>query len=214
MGVIPEVAAGAQVLRRLRGKGIALLTDQDSVRPFATSWDYLRPPKAQMTERSRAAGGANPSASFLGRREAPSGVPAVFGRVHLTGTPSAFGEGPSSAIREISAPPRPIPPHPRWRYPYYPPGYGCYACGFDFGFGFGLPLFYFGYWNWSPPFWHSSTQSTASMLLYMQDGSAFEVTDYWVDGDILDYVTVDGTNGSFARAQLWTCSGRLMPTRG
>lgn len=45
VGVIPEVAAGAQVLRRLRGKGIALLADQDSVRPFATSWDYLRPPK-------------------------------------------------------------------------------------------------------------------------------------------------------------------------
>jgi hypothetical protein len=151
-----------------------------------------------MTERSRAAGGANPSASFLGGREASSGVPAVFGRVHLTGTPSAFGEGPSSAVREISAPPRPIPPHPRWRYPYYPPGYGCYACGFDFGLGFGLPLFYFGYWDWSPPFWHGSTQSTVSMLLYMQDGSALEVTDYWVDGDVLDYVTVDRTNGSFA----------------
>lgn len=159
-------------------------------------------PKARMTERSRAAGGGSPSTSFMGDRTAPSGVPAAFGHVHLTGTPSAFGEGRPSAIPAISAPPRPISPHPRWGYPYYPPGYGCYACGFDFGFGFGLPLFYFGYWNWSPPLWHASTQSTASVLLYLQDGSAFEVADYWVDGDILDYVTVDGTKGSFTVATL------------
>jgi hypothetical protein len=40
------------------------------------------------------------------------------------------------------------------------------------------------------------------MLLYMQDGSALEVADYWVEGDILDYVTVDGTKGSFTVATL------------
>jgi len=133
-------------------------------------------------------------------RTAPSGVPAAFARVHLTGTPSAFAEGRPWAIPAISAPPRPIPPHPR--HPYYPPGYGCYGCGLDFGFGFGLPLFYSGYWDWNPPFWHGSTQLTVSMLLYVQDGSAFEVTDYWVDGDILDYVTVDGTRDSFNVATL------------
>jgi hypothetical protein len=153
-------------------------------------------PKERMTESSRVAGGVSPQASFLGERQAPGGVPAALGRVHLTGTPSAFGERRSLATPEISAPPRPIPPHPR--HPYFPPGYGCYACGFDFGFGFGLPLFYFGYWDWSPPFWHSSTQAGASMLLYTQDGSAFEVKDYWVDSDVLNYVTVDGTKGSFA----------------
>jgi|SRR5580658_3144101 hypothetical protein len=157
-------------------------------------------PKARMTESSRVAGGVSPSTSFMGHRTAPSGVPAALARVHLTGTPSAFGESRSSSVPAISAPPRPIPPHPR--HPYYPPGYGCYACGFDFGFGFGLPLFYFGYWDWSPPFSHGSTQSPASMLLYTQDGSAFEVTDYWVDGDILDYVTVDGKQGNFAVATL------------
>jgi hypothetical protein len=161
-------------------------------------------PKAGMNGSSRVAGGVSPSTSLMGDRTAPSGVPAAYGRVHLTRMPSAFGEGRSSAIPAISAPPRPIPPHPhpRWGYPYYPPGYGCYACGFDFGFGFGLPLFYFGYWNWSPPFWHGSTQSTVSMLLYMQDGSGFEVTDYWVDGDILDYVTVDGKQGNVVVAIL------------
>lgn len=148
-----------------------------------------------MTESSRVAGGVSPQASFTGGREAPGGVPAALGRVHLTRTPSAFGEGRSLAIPEISAPPRPIPPHPR--HPYFPPGYGCYACGSDFGFGFGLPLFYLGYWDWSPPFWHPSTQAAASMLLYAQDGSAFEVSDYWVDSDFLNYVTVDGTKGSF-----------------
>jgi hypothetical protein len=160
--------------------------------------------KAPVSELARLASGISSSASFLTKGEAPSGVPAVLGRVHLTVMPLGFGEGRSSAIPAVSAPPRPIPPHPhpRWGYPYYPPGYGCYACGFDFGFGFGLPLFYFGYWNWSPPFWHSSTQSTVSMLLYMQDGSAFEVTDYWVDGDILDYVTVDGKQGNVAVATL------------
>jgi hypothetical protein len=36
------------------------------------------------------------------------------------------------------------------------------------------------------------------MLLYTQDGSAFEVKDYWVDSDVLNYVTVDGKKGSFA----------------
>ncbi len=153
-----------------------------------------------MTESSRVAGGASPSTSFTGDRTDQSGVAAAFGRVHLTGTPSAFGEGRPSAIPETNAPPRPILPHPR--HPYYPPGYGCYACGFDFGFGFGLPLFYFGYWDWSPPFWHGSTQSIASMLLYMQDGSALEVADYRVDGEILNYVTVEGTKGSLTVATL------------
>lgn len=39
--VIPEVATGAQVFRRPREKQIALLTDQDSVRPSAISWASL-----------------------------------------------------------------------------------------------------------------------------------------------------------------------------
>jgi hypothetical protein len=64
------------------------------------------------------------------------------------------------------------------------------------------PLVYFGYWNWEPPFWHSSMQSAAAMLIYMQDGSAFEVTDYWVDANTLNYVTVDGTKGSITVATL------------
>jgi hypothetical protein len=157
-------------------------------------------PKAGATEPARPAREVSSSASIFSERETLSGVPAAFGRVHLTGTPSAFGEGRPSAIPAISAPPRPIPPHPR--HPYFPPGYGCYACGLDFGFGFGLPLFYAGYWDWNPPFWHGSTQPTVSMLLYMQDGSAFEVADYWVDGDVLNYVTVDGKQGNVAVSTL------------
>lgn len=39
--IIPEVVAGAQVLRHQREKGIALLTDRDSARPSAVSWGCL-----------------------------------------------------------------------------------------------------------------------------------------------------------------------------
>jgi hypothetical protein len=159
--------------------------------------------KSRVTEQARLTSGITSSTSFLGKRTGPVGLPAAFGRVHLIQAPSPFGESRPSAEPAISAPPRPIQPHPRRIYTYSPVGYnyGCYGCGFDFGFGLG-PLFYFGYWNWDPPFWHTSTQSAAAMLLYMQDGSAFEVTDYWVDGDTLNYVTVDGIKSSIALATL------------
>jgi hypothetical protein len=152
--------------------------------------------KSRVREGPRQASGVGSSTSLPGKPG--SGMPAVFSHVHLAHTPSAFDESSLSAKPAINAPPRPIRPHPRGPYP---PG-RCYTCGFDFGFGFGLPLFYSGYWDWSPPFWHGSTQSGPSMLLYMQDGSAFEVTDYWVEDDALNYVTVDGTEGSISVATL------------
>lgn len=160
--------------------------------------------RAQTPEPTRVASGVNPSNSLLGKRASAADLPPALEKVHLARTPSAFEETRLSVGPAISAPPRPIRPHPRGSYPYYPVGYGCYACDFGFGFGFGLPLFDFAYWDWgwSTPFWHHSAQSAPVMLLYLQDDSALEVTDYWVDGDTLYYVTVDKTKGAVSVAEL------------
>ena len=55
----------------------------------------------------------------------------------------------------------------------------------------------FGYFSWcGPPLasWNytSTLQAPAVMLLYMNDGSAVEATDYWLKGDTLHYVAQDG----------------------
>ncbi|MGH9734848.1 MAG: hypothetical protein ACRD8A_09705 [Candidatus Acidiferrales bacterium] len=39
-------------------------------------------------------------------------------------------------------------------------------------------------------------------MLYLKDGSALEVTDYWVDGVTMRYVTQDGRKGSVAVADI------------
>lgn len=39
-------------------------------------------------------------------------------------------------------------------------------------------------------------------MLYLKDGSALEVTDYWVDGVTMSYVTEDGKKSSVAVADV------------
>jgi hypothetical protein len=148
-------------------------------------------PAAKSTEGALGAG----NAMFAGEKLPPS-----FGHVQLAKSPVALSEV-KSVRPDIAAPPRPIPPHPR-HGPYYPP-YGCYGCGvgvgFGLGFGFGFPLFDFGYVDWYPGLWQQpATSSVTDMLLYLNDGSALEVADYWVQGDTLNYVTDDGKEGTIA----------------
>lgn len=124
-------------------------------------------------------------------------LPPSLQRVQLPSTLAAFDSVKAVIRPQIAAPPRPIVPHPR-RSPYYPPygyGYGCYGCdfglGFGFGFGFEFGLFDFGYADWNPLAWRQGSVAVTDMILYFQDGSALEVSDYWVDGDTLHYVTDD-----------------------
>lgn len=136
---------------------------------------------------------------FLGGKLPPS-----VQRVQLPSKLSAFDITKTAIRPQIAAPPRPIVPHPR-RGPYYPPygyGYGCYGCdfglGLGFGFGFEFGLFDFGYAGWNPLAWRQGSVAVTDMILYFQDGSALEVSDYWVDGDTLRYLRDDGKEVAIA----------------
>jgi hypothetical protein len=127
------------------------------------------------------------STDLLVTRAAESAkLPPVFSRIRLSESPAAFGLVGST--RHRLPPPRP---------PHSPPivyggGYSWY--GPDLGFGFGFPLLFdldfFDYFNWFPS-WQSNVHVPPTMLLYLSDGSALEVTDYWVEGVNLLYVTED-----------------------
>lgn len=131
---------------------------------------------------------------------------------------------PSSAVivarPGVSAPPRPTPRPPRPRYPIYYGGYGYYPAydyysgygyygfspcfGSGFGFGFGFPYFFdcydlfFDYLNTSPSYYQYNYNSHPQdvMWIYLTDGSALGVTDYWVNGDTFDYLLDTGHQGS------------------
>jgi hypothetical protein len=90
-----------------------------------------------------------------------------------------------------------MPPFPRRFRPIgvYGGGYWGYW-GYSPDLWFGLPFFFdFGYFNWSPCSPCSGSVAQA-MLLYLNDGSALEIMDYWVEGDTLYYVRDDGRRGS------------------
>jgi hypothetical protein len=102
----------------------------------------------------------------------------VLGFSHASTNPSA---------RSITAP-RPIPPP---RHPPYPIGYGG-----DSGF---YPAFDFDFFDdfnwfgpWLPGIYTSNSQAPPVMLLYLNDGSAAEANDYWIQGDTLHYVSENG----------------------
>ncbi|HUJ33246.1 MAG TPA: hypothetical protein VLY23_18335 [Candidatus Acidoferrum sp.] len=95
--------------------------------------------------------------------------------------------------------PRPIRPHPRH---FRPIVYGGYEFN-DFGLVFGFGFWDLAYWDWNPSSWRATPGTSQPILmLYLTDGSAYEVTDYWVDGDTMNYETEDGTVGAISLGSL------------
>jgi len=82
-------------------------------------------------------------------------------------------------------------------YGYGPFGYGPFGYNY-FGYNnFGYNNFAFDsfdpYSSSSPS--HYNTNLQPAMLLYLASGSAFEVSDYWVEGDTLHYKAENGGSG-------------------
>jgi hypothetical protein len=88
--------------------------------------------------------------------------------------------------------------------------FGFSSFGYGYGpFGYGpFGYNYFGYNNfgynnlgfdsfdlYSSSSSHYNTNLQPAMLLYLTSGSAFEVTDYWVEGDTLHYKAENGGSG-------------------
>jgi hypothetical protein len=160
-------------------------------------------------------GGGRSSSRIAGTSRGARGGPQFAGQLESA---SPIDEKPNTgfrgAIRRFfgfshvslaSAPRRPIWP----RCPLYPicyggatppivyGGYGGFYPGFGYGFGFPLFLDYSDYSNCVDPLlpsWNCTTmlRGPEAMLLYMNDGSAAEVTDYWTNGDTLHYISQDG----------------------
>jgi hypothetical protein len=150
------------------------------------------------------------STDLLVNRAAESAkLPPAFSRIRLS---AAFNPPGSTGTRRASLSAWPDlgrgQPLPRPRTPRFPPviyggGYGWY--GPEFGFGFALPLIFdldfFDYFDWFPS-WQYNVYAAPAMLLYFHDGSAVEVTDYWVEGANLHYVTGDSKEGSVSIANV------------
>jgi hypothetical protein len=159
-------------------------------------------------------GGGRSSSRIAGASRGARGGPQFGGQLESA---SLIGEkqdaGFRGAIRRFfgfshvslaSVPTRPIWP----RCPLYPicygstppiayGGYGGFYPGFGYGFGFPSFLDYSDYSNCVDPLlpsWNCTTmlRGPEAMLLYMNDGSAAEVTDYWTNGDTLHYISQDG----------------------
>lgn len=149
----------------------------------------------------RGAGGE----SQLGRQVESA---SLNGAKHDTGFGGAIRRflGFSHAQRLASAATRPILPRCPLSYslcyggstpPIVYAGFAGFYPAFGYGFGFPFFLDYSDYSNCVDPLVPSSNCSTtlrapAAMLLYMNDGSAAEVTDYWTNGDTLHYISQDG----------------------
>jgi hypothetical protein len=138
------------------------------------------------------------------RAEESAKLPPAFGHLRLGETPAPFRTNAYSELRRVSLSGQPqivrrhpLPP-PRRTPPPIVYGGGYYG-GYwpDFGLGFGFPLWFdfFNYFNWFPSYQYNAHAAQA-VLLYLNDGSALEVTDYWVEGDMLNYVTEDGKKGT------------------
>lgn len=146
--------------------------------------------------------------ALINRAAAQASLPPGFSRVQLqssflTGNSRVWDRTPRasllSAPAAMSVPTRPIwPRHAPYPVPY-PVSYGGYGGFYPlFGFGFGSAfLDYFGAFNWfGPPLgsWNYNTTVKAPdvMLLYLNNGSAVEASDYWFKGDTLHYVSENG----------------------
>lgn len=135
-------------------------------------------------------------------------LPPAFSGVRLSEFPALQREESLRRIPELEAPRadlrrRPMPPHPRRFGPVgiYGGWYGGYWPDFEFGFPFFLDFDYLNYCGW---FGCRQRNALASpiLLLYLKDGSALEVRDYWVDGVTMSYVTEDGNKGSVPVANI------------
>lgn len=130
-------------------------------------------------------------------------LPPAFNRIRLSQTSVALKPTESAAFSRFSwaARPqpglrhRPQPPFPRRFPPGYAGGYSgywSYSPDYWFGFPFFLGFDYFG----SCSCCAYNQPAAPTMFLYLNDGSAVEVTDYWVDADTLYYTTESGKHGS------------------
>lgn len=139
-------------------------------------------------------------------------LPPSFSHLRLSSFPASFSGTTSSAGRRSQIYGRPLPdllaqprpPHPRRFRPIGIYG-GGYGYGPGFGFGFGFPFFFdLSYFDCCSLFAPGPVNSdaTPALFLYLNDGSAVEVTDYWVEADMLDYVTEDGKQGTVPIASL------------
>jgi len=138
------------------------------------------------------------TAVLVKRAAASAKLPPIFSRIWLRDSRAAFGSPVSTTERRLPPPlPRRLPPI------VYGGGYGWYgpALGFDFGFPLLFDLNFFDYFNWFPS-WQPHVHALPTMLLYLNDGSALEVTDYWVEGVNLDYVTEGDEEGTVPIANL------------
>jgi hypothetical protein len=126
-------------------------------------------------------------------------LPPAFDHVYLREFPefraeASFRRG-SDAGQSQAELRRRMPPFPRRGRPIY----GGWYWGYWPEFGFGFPFFFdfddFDYCGWFACRQYT-INATPTMLIYLRGGSAVEVTDYWVEGVTLHYVTESGKKGS------------------
>jgi len=185
-------------------------------------------PAPERSEALRVSTAPNSPNSLLTRASVSASLPLALVRVHLTpSVPRTFTSKPLELSPRaaflprrpaVNAPPRPIPRHPRYYpiyggYGYYPgfgyyPGYD-FGFGFGYGFGFGCPFFFFdcydalfNYFDTGSSSWHYNPHAEAVMWIYLNDGSALEVTDYWLEDDAFYYVLESGHRGNVPLADV------------
>lgn len=155
-------------------------------------------------EFARSDGGAE---SMVARDMERATLPPALSRVRLKEFPAFERTGSDRQISRLAPRAelrrRPVRPFPRRFGPVqaYNGWYAGYWPEFDFGFPF---FFDFGYLNYcgSSACRQRNVLASPALLLYLKDGSALEVTDYWVDGVTMRYVTQDGKKGSVAVADI------------
>lgn len=134
-------------------------------------------------------------------------LPPALGRVRLKEFPAFERAGGGREVSRLGERAelrrRPVRPFPRRFGPVqvYSGWYAGYWPAFDFGFPFFFDFGYLNYCGWSGCGQRNVLASPA-LLLYLKDGSALEVTDYWVEGLTMRYVTQGGKKGSVAVADI------------
>ena len=106
--------------------------------------------------------------------------------------------------------------------PFYPWTFGC--AGYGYGYGYGYGAYYPSVWDQneppasedvsnepSPSLWQNPPSgedlqgNAASMpetVIYLQDGTSYQVTDYWLSDNKLHYVTNYGGENSVSLGQI------------
>lgn len=124
-------------------------------------------------------------------------LPPAFDRMRLRDVPAEFRTARSATGQTSLATPRSDLRHRKVpRFPRPGPPVVIYGWGYWPGYWYEFPVFFdFDYWGGFGYRQYNSVAAPA-MLLYLTDGSALEVTDYWVQGVTLYYVTERGKKGS------------------